>query len=98
MQLLRVDTAAVQEMAGRWAASVGELTETEVPAGVGLSFQASAAAVTAAHTDVTSFTAALATRVGTHATHVGQAEAGYLANEADAAKSMAAVAASATGV
>jgi hypothetical protein len=91
MQLLRVDTAGVQAMATRWAASVGELRETVVPAGTGLSWQASAAAVTAAHADVTAFSVALATRVGGHATRVGEADAGYLATEADAANAMAAV-------
>lgn len=96
MQLLRVDTAGLQAVAGRWAASVGELTGTEVPAGVG--FSASAAAVRAAHTEVTKFTAALATRVGTHATRIGEADAGYLANEADGANAVAAVSPRVTGV
>ena len=91
MRLVRVDTAAVQAMAGRWADSAGELTKTVVPAGVGLSCQASAAAVTAAHADITAFTAALATRVGGHASRVGEADASYLANEADAAHAMSAV-------
>ena len=58
MQQLRVDTAALQAMASRWGASVGELSETAAPAGLGLSCQASAGAVSAAHTDVTAFTAA----------------------------------------
>jgi hypothetical protein len=97
MQLVRVDTG-VQVIAGRWVASVGELNETAVPAGVGLSCQASAEAVTAAHADITAFTATLATRVGTHATHVGEADASYLADEADAANAMAAVIPSVTGV
>jgi hypothetical protein len=98
MQLLRVDTAAVQAMAGRWAASVGELTATAVPAGAGLWCQASAAAVTAAHADVTTFTGALAARVGGHAAHVDLADARYLASEGDAADAMAAVAPRVTGV
>jgi len=58
MQQLRVDTAALQAMASRWGASVGELSETAAPAGLGLSCQASAGAVSAAHADVTAFTAA----------------------------------------
>ena len=98
MQPLRVDTAAVQAMAGRWGASVGELSETVAPAGAGLSCQASAAAVRAAHAEVTAFTASLAARVGAHSARVGVADAGYLANEADAADQMAAVAPRATGV
>ena len=92
MQLLRVDSAGVQAMAARWAASVDELTVTAAPAGIGLSCQASAAAVNAAHVDVTTFTATLAARVGTHSAHVGVADAGYVANEADAVDQLVAVA------
>jgi hypothetical protein len=73
MQPVRVETTAVQAMAGRWAVSAGELTEAAVPAGVGLSCQASAATVTAAHADIAAFTAALATRVGDHAARVEEA-------------------------
>lgn len=98
MQLLRVDTTGVRAMATRWAASVGELEATVAPAGHGAAGQASAAAVDAAHVDVTAFTASLAARVGTHADHVGVANAGYLANEADAADEMAAVAPPVLGV
>ncbi|MCV7102254.1 hypothetical protein [Mycobacterium palustre] len=97
MQLLRVDAAGLQGMAGRWAVSVNELTRTEVSTGPGFSCQASAAAVTAAHTEVSGFTAALATRVETHATHVGEADVGYRANEADAANAMAALTPRVTG-
>lgn len=74
MQQLRVDTAGLQAMATRWDASAGELNETVAPARLGLSFQASAAAVNAAHADITAFTTALATRVGTHAIRVAQAD------------------------
>lgn len=81
----------MQAMAGRWAASVGALSDTAAPAGLGLSCQASAAAVAAAHAEVTAFTAALAARVGAHATHVSEADARYVANEADAANEMSAV-------
>ncbi len=91
MQLLRVDSAGVRAMATRWAASVGELSATGAP-GAGLSCQASAVAVTAAHVDVTAFTASLAARVGAHSTNLGVADAGYVANEAEAAREMAAVA------
>lgn len=91
MQLVRVDTGAVQAMSGRWAAAAGELTDTVAPSGLGLSCQASAAAVAAAHADVTAFTAALAIRVGGHATRIGEADAAYLANEADAAQTMTAL-------
>jgi hypothetical protein len=98
MQFVRVDTTEVQAMAARWAASTGELTEMVVPTGLGFSCQASAVAVATAHADVTAFTAALATRVGGHATHTGAANAGYLSNEADAAHAMAAVTPPVTGV
>jgi hypothetical protein len=94
MQQLRVDSAGLQAMAGRWGASVGELNAT----GLGSSCQASAAAVDAAHADVTAFTAALATRVGTRATHVAEADTRYLAGEAESANALAAVAHPVTGV
>ena len=74
MQQLRVDTAGLQAMAGRWAASVGDLNEAVAPWGMGLSCQASAAAVNAAHDDIATFTAALATRVVIRATHVAEAD------------------------
>jgi hypothetical protein len=97
-QLLRVDTAALQAMATRWGVSVGELSATPAPARLGSSCHASAVAVNAALADVTAFTAALATRVGGHATHVCEADTGYLANEANAANAMASVIPPVTGV
>lgn len=95
---LRIDTAGVQAMANRWGVSVGELEETVAPAGLGLSCQASAAAVNAAHGEVTAFTGALATRVGTHATHVAEADTHYIANEADSSTELAAVTPPVAGV
>jgi len=97
-QPLRVDTVGVRAMATRWGASVGELNTTTAPMGLGLSCQTSAAAVAAAHADVTAFTAALAARVGTRATHVAEADTRYTANEVDSANEMAAVARPVTGV
>jgi hypothetical protein len=91
-QQLRVDTVGVPAMASRWGASADELGETTAPAGLGLSCQSSAAAVNAAHADITAFTAALATRVGARATHVTDANSRYIANEADSAQELAAVA------
>ena len=90
-ELLRVDTAGVQAMAGRWGASVGELNTLVAPSGLGLSYQASAAAVEAAHADIAAFTASLSTRVGARATHVCEADPRYVANEADSADEMTAV-------
>jgi hypothetical protein len=98
MQQLRVDTAGLQPMATRWDASAGELNESVAPARLGLSFQASAAAVNAAHADITAFTTALATRVGTHAIRVAEADTHYLANEADSANELAAAARPIPGV
>jgi hypothetical protein len=97
-QQLPVDTVGVQAMASRWGASVGELRETVAPTGTGLSCQASAAAVSTAHAEVTAFMAALATRLGTHATRVDEADSRYIANEADSANQLAAVAHLVAGV
>src|SRR5581483_4543866 len=91
-QMLRVDTAGVQAMATRWGASADDLGATVAPTGLGLSCQASAAAVNAAHGDVAAFTAGLAARVGVHATGVAQADSSYLAQEAASAIELAAVA------
>lgn len=97
-QQLRVDTAGVEAMASRWGASAGELSSTTAPAGLGLSCQASAAAVNAAHADITAFTAALAARVGVAATHVAEADTRYIASEADSANELAALASPANAV
>ena len=75
-----------------------ELNATAAPAGLGLSCQASAAAVSAAHADVTAFTAALAKRVDTRANRVVEADGRYITKEADLADEMAAVAPRVTGV
>jgi hypothetical protein len=69
-----VDTAAIQMMATRRGTSVGELNATVAPAELGLSCQASATAVNAAHADITAFTAALASQVDNRATHVTEAD------------------------
>jgi hypothetical protein len=53
--------------------------------------------VNAAHADITAFTAALVTRVGTRATHIAQANTRYIANEADSANKLATVAHPVTG-
>lgn len=90
-QELRVDTAGIQTMATRWGASVGELNATVAPAELGLSCQASATAVNAAHADITAFTAALASQVDNRATRVTEADTRYIANEADATTQLAAV-------
>jgi hypothetical protein len=91
MQQLRVDTAALHAMASRWSASAGELNATRAPAGLGVPGQASAAAVNAAHAEVTAFMAALAERVGGRATNVAEADTRYVANETESAVEMATV-------
>jgi hypothetical protein len=90
-QELRVDTAGVHAMTARWAASVGDLKETVAPTGLGLACQTSAAAVNAAHVDVTAFTAGLASRVGQRASGVVEADLSYLFQEAASTATMAAV-------
>jgi hypothetical protein len=97
-QQLRVDTIGVQAMASRWAASSGELGETVAPPRLGLSCQASAVAVNAAHADVAAFTTGLAARVGVRATRVAEADTRYIANEADSAKELAGLAHPVAGV
>ena len=91
---LHVDTVGVQAMASSWGTSAGELTETVVPIGFGLSCQPSTAAVNAAHADITAFTTALANRVSARAAHDSDANTRYITNEADSAQELAA----ATGV
>ncbi len=91
-QHLRVDPGALQTLTTRWGALVDDLNETTAPARLGLSCQTSAAAVGGADGDVTAFSAALAARVNLRASYVAEADTGYLANEAAAAKMLAAVA------
>ncbi|OCB13962.1 hypothetical protein [Mycobacterium intracellulare] len=91
MQVVRVDTAGLQAVASRWAASAGELEGSMAPTAPGLSCQASAAAVNIAHADVMAFTTALAGRVQTHATRVTEADGRYTLNEADSADEMTAL-------
>ncbi|WP_428342352.1 hypothetical protein [Mycobacterium sp.] len=90
-QELRVDTAGVHAMATRWGAVTGDLREVAAPTGLGLSCQASAAAVDAAHVDVAAFTSALASRVGDRATGVVGDTTSYLAQEAASTAAVAAV-------
>ena len=90
-QELRVGAAGVHAVATRWGASVGDLNETVAPTGLGLSCQTSAAAVDAAHVDVTAFTAGLAARVGERASGVVQADLSYLFQEAASTVAVAAI-------
>jgi hypothetical protein len=97
-QQLHVRTVGVQAMASRWGASAGELDEVMAPAVLGLSCQASATSVNAAHADVAVFTAALAARLRVRATHVAEARTRYSANEARSTKELASVIYPVTGV
>ncbi len=78
-------------MAARWNASVGELTEGEVPTVAGSPAQPSAAAVGAAHVDVSFFAAELASRIEVRARHVAEANTGFVANEICSANDLAAL-------
>jgi hypothetical protein len=98
MEQLRVDTAALQAMASRWAASAGQLREIAAPAGLGLSCQASAAAVSAAHADVGAFISGLAVRVGNRGSGVSAADIRYVANESHSANVVESVAPPVIGV
>lgn len=86
---LRVDTSGVQVMATRWGASAGDVHQTAAPTGLGLSCQASAAAVDAAHVDVAAFTAGLAARVGELAAGVIQANTNYRVQDAVSSTTLA---------
>ena len=86
-----MDTPGVHAMATRWGASVGDLNQMVAPTGLGLSCQTSAAAVNAAHVDVTAFTAGLATQVGDRASGVVQADLSYLFQESASTAAVAAV-------
>ncbi|MBY0388626.1 MAG: hypothetical protein K2X56_11120 [Mycobacterium pseudokansasii] len=95
---MRVDSAGLGTMAGRWGASVSDLSDVGAPAELGLSVQASVVAVNSAQADIAVFAAALATQVDAHATLVTEAVNSYLANETRSATMLAVVAFPVTGV
>ncbi|CAM3301459.1 hypothetical protein MYCO108962_13180 [Mycobacterium colombiense] len=97
-ETLRVNTVGVHAMATRWATSADDLNATVSPTNLGFSWQPSATAVNAAHAEVTAFTATLAARVGSTATHVSEADIRYLANETRSAHQLASVAQPVTSV
>lgn len=88
-QEFRVNTAGVLAMATQWGISAGELHATVAPTGLGLARQASAAAVDAAHSDVATFTARLAARVGERAKRVAEVDNSYLTQEASSTATLA---------
>lgn len=98
MEQLRVNTAALQTMAARWGSSLGELTKDEVPAATGAPMQPSALAVSAAHVDISFFTAKLASRIDARAHHVVGANTNFIANEARSADALAALTPASTAV
>ncbi|RAV02881.1 hypothetical protein DQP57_25700 [Mycobacterium colombiense] len=63
-----------------------------------MSCQPSAAAVNAAHVEITAFTVGLAAQVEARAISVTRADRGYLAQEAESATKLTAVAQSVTSV
>ncbi|WIM87460.1 hypothetical protein PT015_21890 [Candidatus Mycobacterium wuenschmannii] len=90
-QELHVNTADLHAMSTRWGASVGDLHQVVAPSGLGLSCQASAAAVDAAHGEVAGFIAGLAGRIGERAAGVVTDSASYLAQEAASTSALAAI-------
>ncbi|OMC26817.1 hypothetical protein A5739_19330 [Mycobacterium colombiense] len=92
MQVVRVDTVGLQQIATRWTASAGDLQSSTAPTVSGLSGQASAAAVNFAHADVTAFTAALVSRVQARAARVITGDGHYASNETGSANEMSALA------
>jgi hypothetical protein len=90
-QTMRVDNAAIQAMATRWAALMDGLNGTAATTGPGSSWQPSAVAVNGAQADVVAFSAGLAGQVRARVAGVGQAVTGYAANEAESATDLAAV-------
>ena len=78
-------------MADRWHAQAAELG-CEPPSSSGLSGQASAAVVNRGHADIAVATAVLSGRVRTTAAKVAEADTRYVANEANSADQLAAVA------
>jgi len=90
-QVLRVDTTALQAMSSRWHALVGDLSCDVSAAGLGLSCQASWAAVRAAHADIAAFKAALVVQARARAMQVAEADSHYVLNEVSAADDLATV-------
>jgi cob(I)alamin adenosyltransferase len=91
VEKLRVDTAALWGMAGRWNGLAGELVEGWPPTGSGLSYQASAAAIHAARAAIARYQRSLVARMHAGATHVVESDTRYVANEAHSARELAAV-------
>ena len=88
--VLRVDTAGLRVMAGRWQVLAGDLSGGGEPGErLGLSCQPSAEAVAAGHADVTACAAMLAERLLGGAARVAVADNCYAANEADSAAKLA---------
>ncbi len=91
VEKLRVDTAELRGMAGRWRGLAGELAGGSPPAALGLSYQASAAAVHAAHAAIARYERALVNRMHAGATHVAEADSRYVVNEANSVRELTAV-------
>lgn len=78
---LRIDIAAARTMASGWGTIIGELHALAAPAELGLSGQASVAAVDAAHAAAAAFRQALAAQVQNRAASVVDACGDFIGNE-----------------
>jgi hypothetical protein len=84
METLRAATEELHITASGWHALAGELSTT-APAAPGLSFQPSAAAVTAIHAGVAAASEALTARTQITAVKITAAATAYIENEATSA-------------
>ena len=91
MEKLRLDVESVRVMADRWHRKAAELGY-DPPSSSGLSRHASVAAVNSGHADIAVATTVLTGRVRTTAAKVAEADTRYVANEANSAGQLAAVA------
>ena len=88
MERLQVDTQGVRVMAARWGALTRNLSG-DMPVGLGLPCQPSAAAMDAGQADVAVVMAGLTGQLQARATKVSTADSRYAANEAGSADLLA---------
>ncbi len=89
MSVLSVEAAGLRSLAGVCTAQSAAVAATLAPTAPATSFQPSAAAVSAVHTDSGLAGATLSSRLTATATHLGSAAAGYTAQDADSAELLA---------
>ncbi|MCV7077977.1 hypothetical protein AWC27_06130 [Mycobacterium szulgai] len=78
-------------MSSRWHALIGDLSGGTSPSLLGLSCQASSAAVRAANADIAAFKTALVVQARARALEVAEADSRYVRNELSAADELATV-------